>query len=149
MTTRLKYVSNETVDGLRSSIAQNLRRYTAGDFTDLLNESDWSIELGLDVDLSPLSGLDPSGTPAAEAANSRLVWNALRGLSPSLACEEGIWVRLTHVECLDYSRERWLDGKTGNDVIEGLVRKHFFASGVTMRRDDNALSRLWWKCLYR
>jgi hypothetical protein len=144
MTNRLKYVSNATVDGLRGSVADNLRRYADSDFADLLNESDWSIELGLDADLSPLSGLDPSGTPEAEATNSRLVWQVLGGLTPSLACEEGIWVRLTHVECLEFSRERWLAGTTANDEIEALVRKHFFASGIAMRRDDNALSRLWW-----
>jgi hypothetical protein len=48
------------------------------------------------------------------------------------------------VECLEYSRERWLSGVTGNEEIEAGVRKHFFASGLTMRRDDNAISRLWW-----
>ena len=141
---RLKYVSNNTIEKLRADVRANLARYKTGDFSDLISESDWSIELKLDVDLAPLANLDPAGTGQAEIANSRLVWNALSKVTPSLAAEEGIWVRLTHVECLKYSRDRWLDGLTDDDKIEAAVHLHFFAGTLNGRRDDNAISRLWW-----
>lgn len=141
---RLKYVSNTVADSLWTDVSANVARYQSGDFLDMLRESDWSIETKLDVDLSPLSQLDPAGTADAEIANSKLVWKALSKLPPSLAHEPGIWIRLTHVECLEYSRARWLDGLTEADAIEAAVAKHFFAATLTSRRDDNAISRLWW-----
>lgn len=141
---KLRYVSTATIDTLRENVLANIQRYRTGDFMDLVPQSDWSIELPLEVDLSPLEGLDPAGTPEAEAANSRLVWAALGSLSPSLACEEGIWVRLTHIECFEYSRARWLEASMSTDEAEKAVTDHFFASTLTSRRDDNAVSRLWW-----
>lgn len=141
---KLRYVSTATIEALRGDIAANLARYREGDFLDLVPQNDWSIELPLDVDLTPLEKLDPSGTPAAEIANSRLVWEALGSLSPALACEEGIWVRLTHIECLEYSRARWLNSGMDADQAAKAVSEHFFAGSLTARRDDNAVSRLWW-----
>jgi Family of unknown function (DUF6339) len=144
MITRLKYISNTSLDTLRNDVRTNIRRYVKGSFSDLVSEGDWSIELALEVDLEPLADLDPSGTPEAEVSNSKLVWRALGRLSPSLAYEEGIWARLAHVECLDYARQRWLPDDGDEDTIEAQVRKHFFAETLTNRRDDNAISRLWW-----
>jgi hypothetical protein len=120
------------------------RGYRSGDFSDLLQQNEWSIELQLDVNIAALSKLDPSGTPVAEIANSKLVWTALQGLTPSLAYEEGIWVRLTHVECLGYARARWLSVNASDEVVAKDVIKHFFADTLTKRRDDNAICRLWW-----
>lgn len=141
---RLKYLSNATVDSLREGISSNLDVYRSGNFNELMAIGEWSIELNLDVELAPLAGLDPSGKPEAEIANSRLVWKALSGLTPTLACEEGIWARLTHVECLDFARARWLAPEMDNDTVAKTVEEHFFAPGLTSRRDDNAISRLWW-----
>jgi hypothetical protein len=141
---KLKYLSTEAVDSLRSDVRKNLARYRSGDFSDLMAAGDWCIELDLDVDLAPLASLDPGGSPEAEIANSKYVWNALHRIQPSVAYEEGIWVRLTHVECLQYARNRWLDGPYDDDRMERLITYHFFADTLTRRRDDNALSRLWW-----
>jgi|ERR1044072_2492938 hypothetical protein len=142
MISKLKYLSNETVEQLRNNIAANLDRYRSGHFSDLMTEPGWSIELQLDVDLSSLVHLQP--VRAQDAESSRLVWKALSGLTPSLAYEEGIWVRLTHIECLEYARSRWLSTSAAKDEIEAAIRKHFFADTLTKRRDDNAISRLWW-----
>ncbi len=141
---KLKYLSEQTVEKLRKSIPLNIDRYSSGDFIDLMAEGDWSLELDTQVDLSPLKDLDPSVSPSAEIANSKLMWRALGHLTPSLAYEEGIWVRLTHVECLEFARARWLNGIDDKDEIAKRVSEHFFASTVARRRDDNPVSRLWW-----
>jgi hypothetical protein len=69
---------------------------------------------------------------------------ALGRLSPALACEEGIWARLTHVECLGFARDRWIGPGADEQVAKKLIEDHFFAATLTARRDDNAISRLWW-----
>jgi len=141
---KLKYLSNETILSLRTGVTANLGRYRSDDFSDLMFAGEWALEIDLNVDLSPLMDLDPSGTPDAEIANSRLVWTALGRLTPALACEEGIWARLTHVECLGFTRDRWIRPDADDEVAKKLIEDHFFATTLTVRRDDNAISRLWW-----
>ncbi|MGE4046174.1 MAG: DUF6339 family protein [Acetobacteraceae bacterium] len=141
---RLKYLSSATIDGLRATISQNVALYLEGSFSELMRDGEWSVELALDVDLAPLADLDPEPSAVAEVQNSRLVWRTLGQLKPSLAYEEGIWVRLTHVECLEYSRSRWLAGVTDPAEMEKQVALHFFARTLNGRRDDNAISRLWY-----
>jgi hypothetical protein len=141
---KLKYLSNETISFLRTNVATNLHRYRNGDFDDLMSAGEWALELDLNVDLSALTELDPSGTPDAEIANSLLVWTVLGRLTPALACEEGIWVRLTHVECLSFARDRWIKPDADDEATKKLIDDHFFAAKLTARRDDNAISRLWW-----
>ncbi len=144
MNARLKYLSTTTTEALRERVVSNLDRYRSGDFKDLMRDGEWGVELQLEADLSSLAKLDSSGAPEAEINNSLLVGDALAGLTPVLAYEEGIWVRLTHVECLEYSRQRWLVGKRDETQLASAIHKHFFADTLDRRRDDNALSRLWW-----
>ena len=141
----LKYLSRRTSDYLYDSVQDNLDRYRNGDFVDQIEGGGGSIELSLQVELDPLEGLVLSRDSEAEITNSILVWKALNKLLPSLACENRLWTRLTHLECLKYSRYRWLDVESDND--EQLVKDvmtHFFANTQTKYRDDNAISRLWW-----
>jgi len=62
-------------------------------------------------------------------------------MTPALARDERVWVRLCHLECLDYARFRWI---TGAGKPSDMVRLHFFASTLPQCRDDNAIGRLWW-----
>jgi hypothetical protein len=140
----LKYLSEETIDSLRENVANNIERYRAGDFSDLRLEGEWDVPLKLSVDLSPLASLSTTVNPETEANNSLLVWTALSELPPALAFEEGIWARLTHVECLSFSRARWLSPTADDDATKNKVLTHFFASSLRRRRDDNSISRLWW-----
>lgn len=142
---KLKALATDTLDRLRSSVESNLDRYTAGTFDDLAIQNGWAVDVDLEVDSQALSGLiGKSETPELAVANSMLVWNALKGLTPNLAAEERIWTRLCHVECLHYARDRWLADITGQDKKLASVGKHFFGRGLTGVRDDNAVSRLWW-----
>lgn len=140
----LKYSSNECVEVLRNTIADNLDRYRRGNFHDILAEQDSAIDLpSVRANLAGLSELNPSGRPEDEVTNSLIVWSALPGMTPSLAYEEGIWVRLSHVECLEYSRHRWLTQPTTGKLVEA-IETHLFANTLTKRRDDHSISRLWW-----
>jgi hypothetical protein len=142
---KLKFVSAAVLDQLLEDIPDNLARYSEGDFSDLAAQNGWAIEAAsVEVDVDALAGLSKGATSSeGEVENSLLVHRALRGMTPSLAREERIWVRLTHIECLEYSRSRWLTGKP-QDALAKLVAEHFFAGTLTGVRDDNAIGRLWW-----
>lgn len=140
---KLLYVGQSVADSLLDSIPANTERYVSEGFQDLAEKGNWDIATNLTYDPSPLQDLDPDRTAEAEIKNSLLVWRALKGLTPSLATENRIWIRFTHLECRDFCRKRWLDGKSG-DALHNAVRAHFFADTRTRWRDDNAVSRLWW-----
>lgn len=141
---RLNYLATKTLDNLTSNLSDNVDRYRSGNFDEMVASGGWNISLSTDIDLEFIENLDPSGTPAAEIENSLLVWKAFHELTPALACENRIWTRLSHVECIEYSRSRWLDIDAGDDELIKKVSTHFFAPTQTRCRDDHAISRLWW-----
>lgn len=139
----LYYVSTSVEDRLRDTVADNIERYTGKGFADLASTEGWGIPLTLQVDPDALHRLNAEGTPEAEVANSLVVWSALGKMTPALANEPRLWTRLSHVECFDYTRDRWLRGKYGEAAVKS-ARAHFFADTMTRRRDDHAIGRLWW-----
>lgn len=141
----LKYMSKVVVDELRENVSLNRDRYAGGDFLDLSRENGWEVESDkVQIDLDMLAGLDGAdGTAEADIRSSLLVYRSMPNMTPALAREERVWVRLTHVECLQYSRARWVR-KTEGESLDKAVLGHFFAGGRTGIRDDNAISRLWW-----
>lgn len=142
---KLKFLSQDVMDALQEQAATNRVRYESGDFLDLELGNGWAIEISsVSIDGSALASLDLSSTSSeVEVQNSLRVYQALSGMTPALAREGRIWTRLTHVECLAYSRARWLSGKSG-EALDKAVIDHFFGTGLTAVRDDNAIGRLWW-----
>jgi hypothetical protein len=138
---RLPYVSEPVEEKLRQEVRENLPRYRGGGFGDLASRPDWAIECKFEFDPFPLSKLNARNP---EYDNGLLVWQALSLLPTSLACEGRIWTRLTHVECFQYAKERWLPTDGTDDEMISAIQLHFFAGTMTVRRDDNAVARLWW-----
>jgi Family of unknown function (DUF6339) len=146
MVAQLKYLSDKALAHLRHETGNNLSRYRTDGFQDFANDPGWDIGLGIEFDdehLSQLDGSTPRVIAPIDLANSKIVGEALERLTPSLANEERILVRLSHVNAFDYARGRWLVS-TNDDTLQNLIEKHFFASTQTGIRDDHALSRLWW-----
>jgi hypothetical protein len=138
---RLPYLSEPVEDQLIQGLKTNLARYRGAGFGDLGARSDWAIECRYEYDSTPLLKLDAN---KSEYENCLLIWQALSTLPPSLACEGRIWTRLSHVECFEYAKARWLPSNATDDQLASAVHTHFFARTMTSRRDDNAIARLWW-----
>lgn len=146
MVAQLKYLSDKALAQLKSGLTVNVARYRTSGFPELADDPGWNIGLSVEYDEVLLGTLDrsaPRAIAAIDLANSRIVGKALTNLSPTLANEERIWVRLSHIEAFSYARERWI-GQAEDAAVPKLVEDHFFASGQTKIRDDHALSRLWW-----
>jgi hypothetical protein len=146
MVAQLKYLSDKALAYLRSETGNNLSRYRTDGFRDLANDPGWDIGLDIEYDDEHLAHLDrstPNLIAPVDLANSKIVGKALERITPTLANEERIWVRLSHVDAFEYARARWLL-PANDDGLPNLIEKHFFASTQTRIRDDHALSRLWW-----
>lgn len=142
--TPVLYVGQQVADELLTNLEDNLGRYRDGDFSDLAQSGNWGLELSVRADIERLDGLSADTGVISEAANSMLIGSVLQQLTPTLAREERLWIRLSHVECLEYSRKRWLKEGASDESLQKDVEKHFFARGITGCRDDHAVSRLWW-----
>lgn len=141
----LTHFSEAKLEQLRSQIETNLARYCGNGFNDLANEPGWAIDLDEKIDVGGLGDLDGSDNRAAtDLKDTLVVARVLEKLSPSLANEERIWARLSHVEGFTYSKRRWLANVTDEEALLKAIDIHFFARTQTRIRDDNALSRLWW-----
>lgn len=140
---KLLYVGQQTADFLADNVEEHLDRYLESGFEDLEASGDWRIPLSVDIDLKPLEDLIPDKGRDAEVQNSMLVGRALASLTPSLARENRVWIRLSHIDGIVYARERWLRNVPQEKMAQA-IRIHFFASTWTRCRDDHALSRLWW-----
>lgn len=141
---RLLYVGQQIADDLRNDVDANIARYREGDFLDLEAAGDWRIPLSIEADLGRLRALESDRRPGSEIRNSLLVGEVFGKLTPTLARENRIWVRLSHIECLEYSRSRWLQAGMSDADLTDAVSTHFFAPTLTSCRDDHAISRLWW-----
>lgn len=140
MMQQLKYVSEKVVERLSDDIPGNLELYTSGDFSKHASEQGWGLELkNVSYDPRFAGRLDHDNSREAEIGNSLLVHSALRGMTPAVARQERVWVRLCHLDCLEYSRKRWIRSDPEKDIAN-----HFFASTLDQCRDDNAVARLWW-----
>lgn len=140
---KLLYVGQAVADSLMDGVEENIERYRADGFEDMVEQGNWEIATDLTFDTAPLRDLSPARNAEAEKHNSVLVWRSLRELTPALATENRIWIRFTHLECIDFCRSRWLAGEPDGKHA-GAVKTHFFANTRARWRDDNAISRLWW-----
>ncbi len=138
----VKMVSLATVESLVSSVPMNMHLYRGAGFASESSTLGWNIEVpGVYWDDSFPMHLSSADDESSEIENSYIVHSALRGMTPAIARDERIWVRLCHAELFDYAQKRWM---TSSGLSEGAVSKHFFASGVVGSRDDNSIGRLWW-----
>ena len=143
---KLKFFSDQIIDQLKSNIHLNESRYLEGNFLDLIPSNEWRNTLDIDIDYQKLKDLefsDKHQEGESDVINSLIVGQALGKLTPAMASEPGIWIRLSHIEGLEYSRKRWLS-KTNEENLYNTIKKHFFADGIALRRDHGAISRLWW-----
>lgn len=141
--TPIIFLNQRVADELYQTVGNNLDRYRQGDFRDLALNETWNMTLRVRADYDRLSELRNTSEPSAEIHNSIVVGETFGSLTPTLAREDRLWTRLSHVECLEYSRSRWpLAGN--NNHLENYIKKHFFARTLSGCRDDHAISRLWW-----
>lgn len=125
-------------------IPDNLDLYRAGNFEFLASDPSNYIETDLEIDAYKLSFISCSATDYKEVDNCRIIYEALQNLSAYLARDERLWIYLTHVDLLSYSRVRWAIPED-NDRAVSFIKDHFFVTGGARGIErNNAASRIWW-----
>lgn len=145
----LGYFKEEAYDQLLHDIPKNTENYAGN------GQDDWlTTYFGRD-DYFKISSVDvnvftPSYAPGKkddeqksqeDLVNTRLIYDAFRGLTPLQASNKYMWTYLCHAipEYQAYVRDRWM-----RDERENTIQSRFFVTTPTSLLNDNALSRLWW-----
>ena len=139
----IKLFKASAVAHLYDSIEKNLEIYRSGSFDSLLEDTSLFIESACTLDPHSITETVCIDGEDNEVGCCIAILNGLHGVTPYLARDERLWVRLTHIEYLNYSRARWTIPKDNVKAI-AHIKKHFFAKGTRGIERDNAISRLWW-----
>ena len=137
-------VEHATVQRLYAGIGKNLDRYLAGDFDDLLAGENIKIAQSVFLDSRLPGNLVHERGGENDAENALLVYRSLKGMTPTLAHDEGLWVWATHGPYLEFTRRRWLKGGGDAKQLTRAVQLHFFVRGARGLARSNAIASLWW-----
>lgn len=134
----LMYVSDLALAKMQRAVPENVGKYAGGArwASDVALGAGWARESGIAVeDLPPLTLYSPKD----DLENTRIVYNALRKLSPVQAMDERLWAYLTHATWWEYMTKRW-ENPNENQIRSRFFLKNRGISGLVL----NGISRLWW-----
>lgn len=143
MVANIRLLKQQAHDDLLKSINANLDRYRQGDFSYLISDASYFIELEAQVDWTKISEIVCSADDFREVESCIAIFDVLGSIAPYLARDERLWVYLTHTVLLNYARMRWPIPSDDSEAVE-FISTHFFAKGTRGIERDNAASRLWW-----
>ncbi len=141
---RSRLLKAVSLEQLRASILINLELYRSGSFDFLEADPSFWFEHNVEIDVEAFSLLQaPGGGDYHEVENCKIVYSALKELSPYDARDERFWAYLSHTALADHARRRW-PIPTGDAEAVAHIAKHWFARDKRQVERDQVGSRLWW-----
>lgn len=92
---------------LTREIEQNLEKYRTGDFQYLTSDSSNFIETDFEINVPELAKIVVVDGDFYEVQCCLGAFNGLPNISAYLARDQRLWVYLTHIFLLNYTRHRW------------------------------------------
>lgn len=146
----LQYMKQETIDNLLLNYDEYKAHYEKKDkgwFSQYFTENNSLMEYTMDF--SEFTMDKGENFNASDLKNIRILYDALKDLPLSVACDARLWTGLAHTSLWDYvwyrQHEEIEKAKKPKDKKE-KIQKAFFCVGNGKRRSlfVNCLSRLWW-----
>jgi hypothetical protein len=145
---KLTFLKQSSLDRLQANINANQHRYSEN--TSWLNSyfsgSSWLMESNV-IEAPPFDLQVPtSKTELFDLENTRVVYTALRHLTPLQAADSRLWAYLTHVTHWEYMRKRWpIEQYLGKQHLrENVQERYFFMPNRSRALIRNGMARLWW-----
>ena len=148
---KLYYMKKEALDILKSNIDITYNKY----FIERDNKWLWKICDGNpfveykeipDFDLTPIE--DDISKGEIEFNNCKILYENLKFLTESQACDERLWAGLCHSVFYDYIRKRYdydkTKPKTAKLAISNIKSRFFFSGGTRSGLYRNSISKCWW-----
>ncbi len=146
--TKLKFLKQNSLDRLRSNIEANQHQY-AGDapwLGDYFGTANWSVESNIVCPDSIELQMPTSKSDLYDLENTKIVYSALKHMTPVQASDPRLWAYFTHVSHWEYMRKRWpVEPYAGKPSLrENMQARYFFMSDRSRALLRNGMARLWW-----
>ena len=136
------WVTDDLYFDLKGEYQNRVKKYVEGDFSNYFNEWNSGLrDIGVTVDAKKLEKLN--GKDTYDSEDAFIIFDALEGMTPALACRPNLWYYLVHSHLLEYSRKRWI-GSEDPENVKKMVLLHFLVDTPGKLRDDHAASKPWW-----
>ena len=147
---KLGYFSEHAYERLLADVALNAKHYESDEDNDWVSEyftgiaDYYALSNVLVRSVAPYQqhgDLSDKDKCDEDIINVRIVFDAMKTLTPLQATNKYMWTYLCHCDlsCYRYIQHRWL-----KDVRENTIKTRFFVRGSNSILNDNAISRLWW-----
>jgi hypothetical protein len=145
---KLKFIKQTALDRLRSNIGPNQKRYAeeAPFLSDYFGGSNWYVESNIVAPESLNLLIPTSKSELFDMENTRIVYSALKHLTPVQASDPRLWAYFTHVSHWEYMRSRWpVEQYLGKERLrEVMQERYFFLTDRSRALLRNGMARLWW-----
>jgi hypothetical protein len=146
--TKLKFLKQSSLDRLRLNVDPNKNRYIedASFLNDYFCGTNWYVESNIMIPDSIDLQLPTSKNEKLDLENTRIVYSALKHLTPVQASDQRLWVYFTHASHWEYMRKRWpAEQYIGKGRLrEVMQERYFFMSDRSRALLRNGMARLWW-----
>jgi hypothetical protein len=150
--TKLRFLKLSSLDRLRSNVAANQKRYTQPEsfLNDYFAGTSWYVESNILVPNEIELQMPVSKTELLDAENTRIVYSALRHLTPLQASDQRLWAYFTHVSHWHYMRKRWpVDQYVAKDrptekYKDYMNQRYLYMVDRSRSLLRNGMARLWW-----
>lgn len=145
---RLKFIKQNSAEQLMANIVNNQKRYAdpAPWLDQYFSGGNWFLESNI-VDPGGIQLQIPdSKLDLLDLENTRIVYSALKHLTPVQASDPRLWAYLSHVTHWEYMRSRWpVEQYLGKQRLKEIIQeRYFFMSDRSRAPLRNGIARLWW-----
>jgi hypothetical protein len=145
---KLKFIKENALERLQAGIVGNQVRYSeAAPWLDkFFNGSNWSVDSDIIVPESIELQIPTSKNDLLDLENTKIVYGALKHLTPVQASDPRVWAYFTHVSQWEYMRARWpVEQYWGRDRYKEVMQeRYFFMADRSRALLRNGMARLWW-----
>ncbi len=145
---KLKFIKGNSLERLQANIVANEDRYSeAKPWLDTyFGDSKWYVESDIVQPEAIQLQMPKSKTEHYDLENTRVVYSALKHLTPVQASDPRLWAYFTHVSHWEYMRARWpVEQYSGEDRFKQVMQeRYFFMPDRSRALLRNGIARLWW-----
>jgi hypothetical protein len=145
---KLIFLKQTSLDRLQANINANQHRYSESSswLSSYFSGSSWLQESNVLQAPEFQLQVPTSKTELFDLENTRIVYDALRHLTPLQASDSRIWAYMTHVTQWEYMRKRWpIEQYPGKQHLrENIQERYFFMPNRSRALIRNGMARLWW-----
>lgn len=126
---RLKFIKQQNLEELLANIVPNQERYAEPSswMDKYFNSGSWSLDTNIPDPGSIQLQMPDSRTELLDLENTRIVYSALKHLTPVQASDPRLWAYFTHVTHWQYMRARWpVEQYLGKPRLKELSRSAIF-----------------------